>query len=465
MTVLDKALAQLVKQAKKEGMPVDQVERFLKAGYAPLPWAMKVHATAREADKEDGPFWIGLGGARGPGKSHLSMAQLMDDCMRTPGLKALFLRKTKMSASESLDDLVRRVFGEIEYSYAPSLGKIEFPNGSRILIGGYQNENDIEKYIGIEYDVVVIEEASQIGEDKIIKFRGSVRTSKANWRTRIYLTTNPGGIGHSWFKKYLVQGRDFIGGKTAFFPSTYKDNPFLAKDYIDYLEAIPGQLGKAWRDGDFDVFAGQAFPQFSYAKHVVTPFAIPENWFVWRGIDEGYTAAWCCVWAARDPDTRKIYIYREAYAKQLTIRQQAERINEMTQEWEHIALTYADPAMWTQKNMEGVISSSADEYRTNGVPLTKADNKRIAGKRKLDGLLATQPDGLAGIMIFNNCTNLIEQLENLPVDANNPEDVDTGAEDHAYDATRYLLSNIDAGTYHKPNVEKKRHPAMDVTLF
>lgn len=465
MVNLDTALAELVKQAKVAGMPSEQTERFLKAGYAPLPWAMKVHATAREADEEDGPFWIGLGGARGPGKSHLSMAQLMDDCMRVPGLKALFLRKTKMSASESLDDLVRRVFGNIEYSYAPSLGKIEFPNGSRILIGGYQNENDIEKYIGIEYDVVVIEEASQIGEDKIVKFRGSVRTSKSNWRTRIYLTTNPGGIGHSWFKKYLVGGRDFIGGKTAFFPSTYRDNPFLAKDYIDYLEAIPGQLGKAWRDGDFDVFAGQAFPQFSYAKHVVTPFAIPENWFVWRGIDEGYTAAWCCLWAARDPDTRKIYIYREAYAKQLTIRQQAERINEMTQEWEHIALTYADPAMWTQKNMEGVISSSADEYRTNGVPLTKADNKRIAGKRKVDGLLATQPDGLAGIMIFNNCTNLIEQLENLPVDANNPEDVDTGAEDHAYDATRYLLSNIDAGTYHKPGVEKKRHPAMDVTLF
>ena len=436
MTVLDKALTELIKQAKKAGMPSDQIERFLKAGYAPLPWAMPVHAIAREADKEDGPLWIGMGGARGPGKSHLSMAQLMDDCMRVASLKALFLRKTKMSASESLDDLVRRVFGSIEYDYAPSLGKIEFPNGSRILIGGSQNEKEIEKYIGNEYDDIVIEEASQISEDKIVKFRGSVRSSKDNWRVRIYLTTNPGGMGHSWFKKYIIGGRNFFGGKTAFFPGTYRDNPFLAKDYIDYLEAIPGQLGKAWRDGDFDVFAGQAFPQFNYKEHVVEPFAIPENWYRWRGIDEGYTAPYCCLWLTRDPYSRKIYVYKESYARQLTIRQQCERINEMTLEEEHIGINFGDPAMWTQKNMEGIVSSSADEYKKNGIPLTKGDNKRIAGKRKIDGLLDRQPDGLPGIMIFNNCTHLIEQLENLPVDANNPEDVDTGAEDHSYDALR-----------------------------
>ena len=38
---------------------------------------------------------------------------------------------------------------------------------------------------------------------------------------------------------------------------------------------------------------------------------------------------------------------------------------------------------------------------------------------------------------FNNCTNTISQIPAIPLDKNNPEDVDTHAEDHLYDALRY----------------------------
>jgi len=459
------ALLELVRQAAEAGMPKEQIATFVKADYAPLPWQMKYHTQARLADVDDGPFWIGLGGARGPGKSHAIMAQtLLDDCQRYPGLKVLFLRKVKRSAAESMEDLTRRVLHGVQHTRTAD--RITLPNSSRMLHGGYNNEDDIDKYLGIEYDEIDLEEGTQISEAKMTMIRGSCRSTIPGFRSRIYMSTNPGGVGHGWWKKYMIGGCDFLGSKTIFIPSTYRDNPFLAQDYRDYLEAIPGQLGRAWRDGDFDVFAGQAFPQFDASKHVVAPFQIPDNWYRWRGIDEGYTAPWCCLWAARDPDTRRIYIYREAYAKQLTIRQQAERIKDMTLENEFIGMTYADPAMWTQKNMEGIISSSADEYMRNGIPLTKADNKRIAGKRKMDGLLASKPDGLPGIIIFSNCVNLIEQLENLPVDPNRPEDVDTDAEDHAYDAGRYLLSNVEAGVSMEENKSRnKRHPAMDIGIF
>jgi hypothetical protein len=45
------------------------------------------------------------------------------------------------------------------------------------------------------------------------------------------------------------------------------------------------------------------------------------------------------------------------------------------------------------------------------------------------------------LRIFENCPNLIRQLSSLPLDKNNPEDVDTKAEDHAYDALRYMVSS------------------------
>jgi hypothetical protein len=44
-----------------------------------------------------------------------------------------------------------------------------------------------------------------------------------------------------------------------------------------------------------------------------------------------------------------------------------------------------------------------------------------------------------GIVIMQNCRNLISQLAALPVDPRNPEDVDTKSEDHLYDALRYMV--------------------------
>ena len=48
---------------------------------------------------------------------------------------------------------------------------------------------------------------------------------------------------------------------------------------------------------------------------------------------------------------------------------------------------------------------------------------------------ATRPK----LQIFNNCPNLIRELQSIPLDQSNPEDVDTKAPDHAYDALRYLI--------------------------
>jgi hypothetical protein len=45
----------------------------------------------------------------------------------------------------------------------------------------------------------------------------------------------------------------------------------------------------------------------------------------------------------------------------------------------------------------------------------------------------------AKLKIFRNCKNLTRTLPVLPLDATDLEDIDTKAEDHAYDSLRYGL--------------------------
>jgi hypothetical protein len=445
-------------------MPRDQVEQFLLSGSIPLPAMMPFHAAARAADREDGPDEVAIGGSRGPGKSYAAMAQAgIDDCQRVPGLKVLFLRKVQKSATESLDDLTRKVFAGIEHT--TNNDGVQFPrNDSRILVGGYNDAHDIDKYLGIEYDEIVIEEATQLIEDKMQKIRGSLRSTKPNWRARLYLTTNADGPGLLWFKKrYVIPQREGKEKWTRFFPVSYKQNPFLAPEYVRWLEGLTGPLGKAWRDADWDAFAGMAFPNWNHERHVVNPFPIPDEWMRWRATDEGYAAPFCTLWAAKNPHTRQIVVYREAYQAGLTLKQQAELITDMTPATERITIHFGDPAMWQTKNMQGKTFSAADEYKAGGIYLTKADNERIQGKYKVDQALADMPNGEPGVVFFSTCDHIIEQLSTLARDPLKPEDVDTEAEDHAYDALRYLLTNQRKTTPEPAKTEQRyRHPGRGV---
>ena len=449
-------------QMNKAGIPRGQARSFMVAGYVALPWSMKFHTLARQMDNPDAPAWVLLGGARGPGKSHAIMAQVgLDDCQRYADLKWLFLRKVKYKAQESFDDLVRKVFAGVKHEYKQ--GQVTFDTNSRILIGGFQREVDIDNYIGIEYDGIVIEELNQLTWKKTEMLLGSLRTSRSDWRQRMYTSANPGGIGHNDVKReFILPYREGTQTNTCFIPMTYRDNPLLNKDYIDYLENLKGALGLAWRDGDWDVFEGMAFPQWSQELHVIKPFPIPDNWLKWRCTDEGYTAPWCTLWLAQDPATRRIFVYREAYQSYLTPRQQADRVNDLTPKDENIAYHLADPALWSTKTTDDTVTTTETTYRARGVYLTKANNDRILGKRKLDDLLALRPDGKPGIQFFETCANLVRTLPALPMDETHPEDVDTDAEDHAFDCLKYSLTRVDVAAEPQKKTKRQENPWLRV---
>ena len=462
--VADKTVERYIAKAQRAGLPRDQIRSFVEGGYVALDGMLPFHAACRDADKPGGPEYIALGGKRGPGKSHTVLSQVgVDDCQRIDGLKFLFLRKIQKSASESLDDLVMACFRYLPYHFAAN--KVTFGNGSRIIVGGFKNERDIDKYLGIQYDGIVLEEATQLSEKKKTQLRGSLRTSKPGWRPRMYFSTNADGIGLKWFKEMFVTPSR-LGPKierrngTRFFDVTHISNPFVNPEYQAWLDGLKGSLAKAWKEGDWDAFAGMAFPTWNHEHHVVEPFEIPETWVKWRGVDWGSAAPWCCLWGAKDPDTSRIYIYREAYQAGLTTVKQRERINDMTPPDEIINVNYADPAMWSRQNRNNEIYTAFDEYKdpslTDSPPilLKKADNDRLSGKRKVDRVLDNLPDGKPGLQVVSTCYNLIEQFESLARDDLRPEDVDTDQEDHAYDALRYFMTNEKAVETNKP----KRRP-------
>jgi len=130
--------------------------------------------------------------------------------------------------------------------------EIEFENGSRIVLGHFYDDSDIDNYLGIEYDGIAVEEATQLSEKKYTEIQTCRRTSHPNWRPRTYTTTNPGGVGHYWYKaKFIQPWREDRQTSTRFIFATYRDNKFLNHDYVHILNDLKGWQLSAWRDGEW----------------------------------------------------------------------------------------------------------------------------------------------------------------------------------------------------------------------
>lgn len=443
---MDKRLLRAYAQtARDAGCPEDQTRLFVRGGYIAQPKQLDFHAAARTVETADGPTLLAMVGTRNSAKTHAVFAQVaLDDCRRYPGLKFLFLRNFKSSAAESFDDLAAKL---LRYTpHVKSDTQVRFPNGSRILIGGFKDASDINKYVGIEYDGLAIEEVNQLTKDKIEMIEGSIRTSRTDgYRARVYWTANPGGVGYSYVKQRVITPwRKEQEQGTRFFYAHWRDNVFCAADYRRYLEGLSGHLRKSWYEGDLDAFEGLAFPQFDELRHIIEPRELPYHWPRWRAVDYGLNPdPFSCLWFARDLVIGRIYIYRQARGTGYSDTIQARMIRDLTPPGEHIAMTYAGRDMWSNRDRsDGKISTNADEYMRMGVPLTMADVNRVAGKRKIDRLLGSLPDGLPGLQVFSDCTDWIATVPYLVLKPGQ-EDIADGQDDHDYDATRYGLTNTD----------------------
>jgi len=434
--------------------PSDQIINFRLGQYCAQPKQLRFHAAARLADTEGGPTQVGYGGARGGAKSHGLFAQLvLDDCQRAPGIKALYLRKVGKQAREQFEDLRGKVLHSTEHAYKQHLGVVKFPNGSQLFIGHFKNESDVDAYLGLEYEVIAIEEATTLTAMKYQALRDSNRTSRDDFRPRIYTSTNPGGVGHAWYKRrYIDPWQDGKETDTRFIFATVEDNAFLDEDYRRKLEENTGWRLRAYRYGDWDIAAGQYFTTWRRDVHVIEPFDAPLDWTWWASMDYGFVHPTVVHLFARDGDGMT-YIVDEHYQAGWLVKRQAEAIRAMLSRNDiHYGrlerfVTGAD-IFAKRGNSE---TSIAQQYEQHGLKLEPANMDRINGAGQMLDLLGDVSAGQAPrVKVFNRCGRLIECIPVMEHDPYRPEDVmkiDTDEEglggDDAYDCARYGLMELD----------------------
>ena len=407
------------------------------------------------------------GGAAGGGKSFALLVDPLRYC-HNPNHRGLLLRRTLDELTELIDksrQLYTKAFPKAHFREAKSTWV--FPSGATMWFTYLDRDKDVTRFQGQAFNWIGIDEITQYPTPYVWDYlRSRLRTTDDELRPYMSMrcTGNPGGVGGWWIKKMYIDPSDFNkpfaatdvesgqqlvypeGHEKArqplfyrkFIPARLTDNPYLMQDgrYEAMLRSLPEVERKRLLEGDWDVAEGAAFPEFSKSKHVVEPFEMPTNWPRIRAADYGYASPSCVLWGAIDWDDN-IWIYRELYVKQHTAEQLADKILEVEQTDPQPHYTVLDSSCW---NKTGFGPSIAETMVRLGVRWIPSDRNRLQGKMEVHRRLADNPlTTLPRIRIFNTCSNTIRQLAGIPLSKTNSEDVDTKAEDHAYDALRYMV--------------------------
>lgn len=401
------------------------------------------------------------GGARGGGKSWSVRWKSFLLALRYAGIRIMIVRRSYPELRQNHIDEMRQMLPNTVARYNDSKKEMRFSNGSVILFRYCESEKDMDRYQGLEVDILFVDEATQIEEKVFQMMRACVRGVN-KFPKRIYLTCNPGGRGHGWVKRLFVD-RAFKEGED---PSEYApliqalatDNKALMDmqpDYLKQLDALPGKLKAAWRYGDWNIFEGQFFEDFvdrpehyldRQWTHVIEPFNPPPSWKLYRSYDWGYAKPFSCAWWAVDHDGR-LYRILEYYGcvkdspnegLKLTTMEQFEEIARIEQEHPWLAGRtiegVADPSIWAQDG--GV--STAEVAARKGVYFQPGDNKRIPGWMQVHYRFMFDDNGIPMMYVFKNCEAFIRTIPLLVYDEHKPEDLDTDGEDHVADEVRYM---------------------------
>jgi hypothetical protein len=379
---------------------------------------------------------------------------------------AVIFRRTYKQLEEierRMMEMLAPVYGASCYKRGRHVWEIPTRKGEAVIaLRSMEHPEDVYDHQGHEYTYCAFDELTQWPTPHWIEYLWTRLRSAKGVPVFMRATANPGGVGHHWVKERFRIGENpplqpfkvKVGGETkhrVFIPSRLEDNKKLMENdpgYAARLESIADPvLRRALRYGDWNIVAGAAFPEFNPHYHVVPTREVPRGVPIWRSMDWGYTKPYCCLWAYSDHDGR-IVVCGELYGRGPRVgqgsRESEEEVAEKILRYERdrgwqVVEAFLDPQCWAEIGGGLTTADKLGGQRMGWQPWPKGQDSRIAQKREVHSLLRVV-NGRATMVFMDCCGNLIRTLSALPADETNPEDVDTNAEDHAYDALRGLAA-------------------------
>lgn len=357
-----------------------------------------------------------------------------------------------------------------------------FPNKATIKLRYLQHDKDAGRYQGHAYTWQGYEELGNWpNPTPIDALKGSLRSAHGvpcQW----VATANPGGVGHNWIKARFIDPAPPLECHQdpitkvwrVFIPAKLEDNPILVKgdpNYVNRLRGVGAEwLVEAWLSGNWDIVAGGMFDDiWKTDRHVIPAFEIPKGWRIDRAFDWGSTKPFSVGWWAESDGTQapngKIYkkgsLFRiaEWYGwngkkpneglRMLAV-DVAKGIREREKNMKLLVKNGpADPAIFATENGNNIANDMAlPSGGLPGVVWEPADAKpgsRKTGWERMRKMLKASlqhPMEEPGLFVFDTCRQFIRTVPSLPRDLKKPDDVDTNAEDHIGDETRYRAMHV-----------------------
>lgn len=412
-----------------------------------------------------------LSGPAGTGKSRACMEKLHAMCLLNPGMRGLIARKSATSLSSTALVTWRRFVaaesieaGDVVYygGSAQEPASYQYKNGSVIVIGGLDK---VSKIMSAEYDVIYIQEATELTENDW----ESLTTRLRNWKVsfqQLMADCNPQDPEH-WLKKRCDKGI------TTMLQSTHEENPILftaqgvlteqGKDYIGKLDNLTGVRHKRLRLGLWVAAEGVIYEDYNSVIHVIDRIptqskhvdacGVPMEWSRYWSVDFGFTNPFVLQCWAEDPDGR-LYLYREIYHTKRTVDQHAKKI---------LGIVLNDRGSWMEPRPHSIICDHDAEGRAVleeqlGQATEPAHKSVLEGIESVQKRFRVQHDGSPRIFLLRDA--LVEKdleladigrptctIDEIPgyVWSNKKKEQPVKEDDHGCDSMRYMMAHKDFG--------------------
>ncbi|MFA5706410.1 MAG: phage terminase large subunit [Candidatus Neomarinimicrobiota bacterium] len=333
----------------------------------------------------------------------------------------------------------------------------------------FRNLDDPSKYASAEFAFILVDELTKNEYDIFTFLRTRLRwPGLPDVECQFVAGTNPGSIGHGWVKQLWmdklfpvewIEPNDYRS-QFAYVPSLADDNPHLDPSYWAMLNTLPENLRKAFRYGDWDIFVGQAFPEFSKVAHTIEPVPVPEHAPLYMTFDWGYGAPFSIMWWWVDADNR-LYGFSEWYGwngnanegLRLTDSRIAEGIiaREEALGIKGRQITrLAGPDCFSKKpsyltggqgpsTAEVFADKKYDLHLIPGDPTRKTKIRQFRERLRYEVDEKGNPRTMPMLVVYNTCEQFIRTIPNMVMSELDIEDVDTKGEDHIYDSACHVV--------------------------